>query len=743
MASGTAPRSPGTLPAQPSGFVGRVAELAQVAELLQTSRLVTITGVGGVGKTRLALRVAEKAAKDFRDGAYLAELSAVADPGLLVHTLAAGLCGQETADSAETRDPREAGGGAGHAPLEVLLGFLHDRELLLILDTCEHLVDACAELADRILGAAPGVSILATSRQPLDAAGETTMLLLPLPVPDPDAALNPPADAVELFAQRAAAAIPGFTVTPDNVGDIIAICRRLDGIPLAIELATVRLRALPLRQMAERIDDRLRLLTGGRRSGAARHHTLRAAIEWSHSLCTPAEQTLWARLSVFAGSFDLAAAEAVCSGGALPKDAILSAIIGLVDKNVLARASAADLGTDREIGGGSGGGGRDLDGIAADGITYRMLDTIREFGLERLAQAGAPTEAMVRSRFIAHYLALAERFHADPVADQFAQYQRLRREHGNLRAAFDYALALSGNNGAAIVLATSLVGYWRISGLLREGEYWLDRVIDRCPERSVVRARVLSARAYLRVMLTDLDGARQDAVAALDRATTFSDAATCGRAHAALHLAAAFGGDLAEVERAGRNAVASFTTAADEFAIARVETVTAISRLQAGDPDGCLASAANALRRLPEDELWCTGTLLGVQAVGYLLRGDRGRANAAVRDGLRLTDTLGDLVGTAYELCVLAFIAASENRYERTAWLFGGAAPLWDRAGRWYLGARSFEALHQIAERLATDGLGEDRYWAARATGQCTPLPAVIELALGDADFLLANRRAG
>jgi predicted ATPase len=731
MAPGTSYCLPGTLPAQPSGFVGRASELAQVAGLLGKSRLVTITGVGGVGKTRLALRVADEAAKDFRDGAYLAELSTVSDPGLLVHTLAAGLHVPEAGESlpASLLPP-------GQAPLELLLGFLHDRELLLILDTCEHLVDACAELADRILGAAPGVAILATSRQPLDAAGETAMLLQPLAVPDADAALVPLADVVELFAQRAAAAVPGFAVTPDNVGDIIAICRRLDGIPLAIELATVRLRALPLHQMADRIDDRLRLLTGGRRSGTARHHTLRAAIEWSHSLCTPAEQALWARLSVFAGSFDLAAAEAVCAGGELSKAGILSALIGLVDKNVLARASAPDLPAS-EIGVGATG----LRGTEPGGTAYRMLDTIREFGAERLNLGGPQIDTKVRSRFVAHYLALAERFDREPAVDQLEQYQRLRREHGNLRAAFDYALALPGNDGAAIVLATSLLAYWRISGRLREGEYWLDRVLDRCPERSVVRARVLGARGYLRVMLTDMAGGRQDAEAALARAAAFSDTAATGRAYSTLHMAAAFSGDLADVGPVGENAVASFAAIEDEFAIAHVEMVTAISRLQAGDPDGCVASAASGLRRLPDDELWCTGLLRAVQALGFLLRGDLKHANAAAHESLRLNDNLGDLVGTAYTLCILAFIAASEERHERAAWLFGGAAPLWDRAGRWYLGARAFEALHQVAERLATAGLGEDRYWQARAAGQASPLPVVVELALANGDGLGAPGR--
>jgi non-specific serine/threonine protein kinase len=504
MATGTSSRTQGTLPPQASGFVGRETELARTRELLRRSRLVTITGPGGVGKSRLAVRAAGEAADRFRDGAHVVELSAVHDPALLAHTLAARLAIPELSIA-------EPGPGA---QLDRLLGFIRERQLLLILDTCEHLVDACAALADTVLREAPGVTVLATSRQPLDAAGEAVLQLSPLPVPEPGAPAAGRADAVELFAQRAAAAVPGFTVTPENLADVITVCRRLDGIPLAIELATVRLRALSLHQMAERIDDRLRLLTGGRRSATPRHQTLRAAIEWSYSLCTPAEQLLWARLSVFAGGFDLAAAEAVCAGGDLDGGKIVPTLISLVDKNVLSRDSAP---------------GQDpRDGGQPDEPQFRMLDTIREFGAERLHLAGTreiarrdalgerarrpaqstgpvrsdepgagagQAEAAVRRRLIAHYLTLAERFEREPTTDQLGQYQRLRREHANLRAAFDYALDLPGNDSAAVVLATSLFFYWRISGLLLEAEYWLGQALQRCPKGSVVRARVLSTRA--------------------------------------------------------------------------------------------------------------------------------------------------------------------------------------------------------------------------------------------------------
>jgi non-specific serine/threonine protein kinase len=769
MATGTSYRTPGALPPQTSGFVGRVAELGRARELLRESRLVTVTGPGGVGKTRLAVRVASEAAAGFRDGARLIELSGVRDPGLLMYTVAAELTLAELSIAESDQGSQ----------VDTLLGFIHDRELLLILDTCEHLVDACAALADTILPAAPGVTILATSRQPLDASGEAVLQLLPLPVPDPSEESAGKADVVELFAQRAAAAVPGFTVTPENLADIITVCRRLDGIPLAIELATVRLRALPLRQMAERIDDRLRLLTGGRRSGTPRHQTLRAAIEWSYSLCTPTEQLLWERLSVFAGGFDIVAAEAVCAGGELATEEILPTLISLVDKNVLVRERAPDPGLPE---GGNPGE-----------PAFRMLDTIREFGTERLHLGKTPAgtsqravsqgpaaqgpaghgaiaqrdiahrattravsrrravparreqrkgedvgqaEAAVRRRFIAHYLALAELFEREPTTDQVGQYQRLRREHANLRAAFDYALGLPGNEGAAIVLATSLFVYWRISGLLREAEYWLDQALERCPKGSVVRARVLSTRGYVRTLLGDFANGRTDAEAAIEMAAVFSDLAAAGRAHSTLHRVLTYSGNFAEAQAAADAAASCLTSVGDTLALAQLDLVDALLRLQEGELDRCYESVTRGLDRLPEDEIWCTANLLALQSLGLFLRGDFDRAWPSARRSLQMQGELNEEVGIAFGLGTMAFIAAGQGRYERTTWLFGASAPLWERSGRWYTGAPAFEALHGVAERVARNRLGEDRFWELHAAGAAAPLDHAIERALGDDDQL-------
>src|SRR5580692_2654813 len=385
-------------------FVGRQSELAQIAAMLKHGRLVTVVGPGGVGKTRLALVAASQAAANYPDGVWIVEQSGLRDPLLLPNTVASVLGLAE-------QDARSA--------LHSVLEYLRDKRLLLILDTCEHVLDACADLIQAILPDAPGVTILATSRQPLDTLGEQNFAVQPLPVPDSDLAEGDGGvpveldrgDAVELFALRAAAAVPDFTVTPANWADVIGLCRRLDGIPLALELAAVQLRGLALDELTKRLDHRFAVLTGGRPSALERHQTLHTAIEWSYGLCSLPERRLWTRLSVFAGTFSLAAAEEVCAEVELERGDVVNALIELVDKSVVLR----------------------------EGSRYRMLDTLREFGAERLAESGE--EAACRARHVGRYLSKA-RYFGDHFADddQMDRYHELRETHSNVRAALEYAL---------------------------------------------------------------------------------------------------------------------------------------------------------------------------------------------------------------------------------------------------------------------------------------------------------------
>ncbi len=343
----------GNLPIDVTSFVGRRRELSEARRLLGDARLLTLAGAGGVGKTRLALRLAAEVRRTFPDGVWLADLAPVQDGELVPQTVIAALGLQDHS----TR-----------LPVETLLEYLAGKRLLLVLDNCEHVLDACAVLATKLLSQAEALRILATSRQLLSVEGEQVMEVPPLSVPDLDwlsaAGSLTGYEAVRLFAERAAAVVPGFAVTASNGAVVARLCQGLDGMPLAIELAAVRLRVLSAEQILERLDDRYRLLTGGSRTGLERHQTLRAAIEWSYDLCSPQEQILWGRLSVFSGGFDLEAAEQVCAGEDIAQEDVFELVTGLLDKSVLAREEHGSR------------------------VRYRLLETIRQYGQTHLTESG-------------------------------------------------------------------------------------------------------------------------------------------------------------------------------------------------------------------------------------------------------------------------------------------------------------------------------------------------------------------
>src|SRR4030088_89150 len=320
-------RGLGSLPAEVTSFVGRREAMAEVKRALSTSRLVTLTGVGGTGKSRLALHVAREVRRAFADGVCLVELAKCQDPSLLGDTVAAALGLSDLSN----RDP-----------VTVLVCYLADKHCLLVLDNCEHMLAGCAHLVAELLPAAPGLRVLATSREPLGIIAEHVW-----PVPpeasSPGAGWGQRYEALALFGQRAAAVVPGFALNEGNVVAVARLCQRLDGLPLGIELAAVRLRVLSVEDILARLEDRFRLLTTGNRAAPARHQTLRAAVEWSFELCTNLERTLWARLSVFAGEFDLAAAEEVCAGEGVLAEDVFTGVAGLVEKSLLTKREGAPV----------------------------------------------------------------------------------------------------------------------------------------------------------------------------------------------------------------------------------------------------------------------------------------------------------------------------------------------------------------------------------------------------------------
>src|SRR3954447_6426018 len=472
----------GNLPADLTTFVGRGQEIARVRGQLPNCRLVTLTGVGGVGKTRLAVRVAGELTRAFPDGVWFVEFAALHDAELVPAAIAAALGVQIHAD---------------RSAVDGLTQYLAHREALLILDNCEHLIDGCASVAAEVLRSCPGIRIIATSREPLGISGEHIFGVPPLDVPASGAAGSVQAAieyaSVRLLVERAAAVQPGFSLTAENWSEIAEICRRLDGIPLALELAARRLRALSPAQLRERLDDRYGLLTGGSRTALPRQQTLRALIDWSYDLCTPTEQLLWARLSVFEDGFDLAAAESVCSGPEIPEQEMLYVLASLVDKSIVTTAEDDQA------------------------LRYYLSETLREYGRSLLGDGDRGPLARRHRDWYAELVASAEAGWFS--AEQVRQFTGLRREHGNLRAALKFSLSDSTDAGAGLAMAAGLRFYWLMSGSVAEGVHWLDRLLAAHPTPDLVRVKGLRVQGHLGAVVWD--GAAADRL--LDEAERLAD----------------------------------------------------------------------------------------------------------------------------------------------------------------------------------------------------------------------------
>jgi len=715
MNSPAAPGGPGAvqrrwqLPADVSGFVGRSGELDRLGGLLADARLVTVAGPGGVGKTRLALRAAADAVTP--DGNCLVELSGLTDPELLPDTVALrlGLQGANTASR-----------------LEAVLDELRGRKLLLILDTCEHLTSACARFVKAVLRETSHIKVLATSRQPLHLPGEEVLRLGPLPVPGPDsgAAVNAAAgDAVELFAQRASAAVSGFRLTEPDLPDVIRLCRRLDGIPLAIELAAVRVRALPVAELAARVDAGLAVATGTRRGTISRHQTLHAAIEWSYGLCTDEEKAAWRRLSVFAGTFDLAVARDVISvscaaGEDLPPERADEVLSGLVDKSVVLPAGA----------------GR-----------YRLLDSVREFGAERLAEAGEDTAC--HERHLTRYLSLTRDFGHRLVTDgQQDRLTQLRAEHSNIRGALEYGLtdacqkagpdAAAARARAAAKLAGALFPYWVMSGSIREGMRWQDRVLDRFCDLSPERASALANLSLLgtAVGVAEAVGQANEAIA---MAARVGDERTHARGYLALQFALTTAGRHQEALEVAKQARWRFESLGADRALRTLDLQLAFTHVHARNPDAALEHAQRLMRGLAPGERWLRGNGHATAALAYYQQPGRQTecekaANAAVRE----TQEIGYLVGEGYALEVLAWLAADAGRCQRAAWLLGAAQGLWDRTGGRLSGSAVLEGYHRRSAALAAGTLGAAKYAELHTAGATRPIAQIAVLAVAGADVL-------
>jgi predicted ATPase/DNA-binding SARP family transcriptional activator len=648
------------LPCQFSRFVGRAAEMREVDRLLGSSRLVTLTGCGGCGKTRLALEIGADSIAEFTDGVWLADLAPVLDGALVPQAVATALGVQ-----AEPARPL----------LDTVLDGLRPRSVLLLLDNCEHLLGACAQLAELLLHGCPGLRILATSREALGLPGETTYRVPCLSVPDPKEPLSTDAllqsEAVRLFVDRASAALPSFVLTEQNGPALARVCRHLDGIPLAIELAAVRVRTLPVERIAARMDDRFQLLTEGGRTALPRHRTLKGMIDWSYELLSEAERTLLLRLSVFVGGWTSEAAEAIGSGSPLEAGNVSGLLSALVEKSLVVF--------------------EEHDGAER----YRFLETVRQYALDRLT--GSSEALFVRESHRHWYLRLAEQAEAERRSPrQSGWVRRLEAEHDNLRAALDFAHACPEGVEAELRLATALAWFWDVHNHWHEGLQRLEGALARSGDLSAaLRARGLVALGHLAWGERDDRRAR---TAARDGLTLFREVGDQQGAGWALYTLglASRQIDPAQALTSLEQAQALFQAAGDEAGVALsvFDQGTTAYRQQDYARAGALEEEGLARLRALGDTRSVAAALGGL---GYCRRqqGDLEGARALTAESLALFQELGDRLSVAWTSRSLAHLHRYLGDLEQAAQLYQQSVSLCREAGR----------PHELAHGLV--GLGD------------------------------------
>jgi predicted ATPase/DNA-binding SARP family transcriptional activator len=682
------------LPARLSSFVGRGREMAQIGRILARTRLLTLTGAGGCGKTTLALATAAGLRGEFRDGVWLVELAALDDPNLVPHAVghALGL--------------REEPGRS----LEAALGtFLSAKQLLLVLDNCEHLAEACAKLADRLLRACPELRILATSREALRSEGEMTWVVPSLSLPDARQDASPEeleaSEAVRLFVDRAGAVLPGWGLGGDNGAAVARICRRLDGIPLAIELAAARVNVLSVGDIATRLEADFSLLSGGNRTALPRHQSLRATLDWSYGLLSEPAQGWFRRLGVFAGSFTLEAAEAVCGeaggrwtvdGGDEPSSA-LDLLSELVNKSLV----VADP------------GGEGL-------VRYRLLEPLRQYAWGRLVEGGEAAAA--RRRHAWYYAALAEGIEpylTAPAASGFDQgtwFDRLAAEHDNLRVAFREAVEREEPE-MALRLVGALWRFWFVRGHHGEGQHRLEEALtQRIGAASRFRAKALLVAVFLAFAVGDLERTTRLAAEGLALFRELGDSKGIADALLVMGMSASSLAAFGRAEALWTESLALYRTLRDKQGVGLSLGYRSVARQAQGDPEG-VADLEEGLTLLCElgDQL---SMAMILESAAYLAhdRGDPERAAALSADGLSRYFEIGDRRGVAGFLWLMAADAIAQGRSVRAARLLGAAESLHQAVGS--APSPSWRAKYERNVAAVRTALGEEAFAAAWAVGR-------------------------
>lgn len=635
------------LPAQISSFIGREQELAEITLLLTTTRLLTLTGAGGVGKTRLALRVAAEAAPRYRDGVWLVDLAPLADATLVPKAVALALDVQEQ---------------PGRPLIDALTDRLRRRELLLVVDNCEHLVQACAELLDALMRSCPQLSVLATSREVLRVAGEHLFRVPSLQVPEPSlsasAELAGQAEAVQLLIDRARSVRPDFSLNNQNASAVVQVCRQLDGIPLALELAAARLSALSVEQLAARLDNRFKLLTSGSATALPRHRTLYGTLEWSHDLLSEPERVLLRRLSVFAGGWILEAAEAVCSGGDLQSDQILDLLSGLLAKSLVLLVGDQP----------------------AERVRYRFLETVRQYGWEKLGEADE--QSVFCQRHVDWCVALAEEAEPHLYRDEQVRWlDLLEREHGNLRV----ALAWSHNHldgGAALGrLVKALFWFWYLRGYLTEGQPWLEPAVCAI-ESTGVRAGALLTLAWLAYGRGELEYGTNLSEQSLRCARASGDVRTEVVALTSFSFTLRDRGDHARSEPLLTQSLALAREIGYRWGEAFSLYLLNQEAGHRGDLDAVAEYCALGLPIFRElgERLGLAYTLKDLSRVAFE-RGEYQHASELEQESLVLSRELGNRRGICFALTGLARDARRRGEYRRAGELLGEALSIWNELG--------------------------------------------------------------
>jgi predicted ATPase/DNA-binding CsgD family transcriptional regulator len=681
----------GNLPAEATSFVGRRRELAEVRQKLSEGRLVTLVGPGGVGKTRLAIRVAVDLVRGFRDGGWLVGLADVGDPALVDHAVVAAL---------DLRDQ------AAVDPVALLASYLHEKQLLLVVDNCEHLLEGAARMVAHVIRAAPGVRVIATSREPLSLPAEHVVAVPPLELPAPGAG-EPLAElrrneAVLLFTERARAAAGRFELTLSNEAAVVELCRRLDGLPLAIELAAVRMRVLGPEQIRDRLADRFALLTGGSRAALPRHQTLRTAIEWSHDLLLADERSVLRRLCVFAGRFTVEDVELVCAGADLPRDRAFDLLASLVEKSLVVK--------------------EDAKGVAC----YRLHETMREFAILKLREAGE--EDVLERRCAEHYRSTWGRAAPEARFRLIAWLEWTELEIDNIRAVLQRCRT-RGDGRLGLELACSLAWYW-ITRATSEGVRWLEELLVLAGQAVAHDARAHFLRGYFAVLQSD----PKSALPALERAAAAARQAgeprLLAEALSMASIAANTAGDHASAIRLLADAQSVSAGLGDHLATVAVLQARSLNALFEGDLTTVRSAASEGARRGREaGDLYTLQVMLLNLGSTAVIAGNLKEARTLLEEGLRIASQIDDRVAQFYFLIAFGCHAAAAKQPRPAAQLLGAADTV-----RISAGATVIPFLGLIvaqAEEYATTALGKTRFRAEFDDGRQLARQVAVDLALG------------